>query len=144
MYKKQVVFKVHFKPFICQFCPFAEQFGRIAWHRSLAVQIWRILGGWKLTQLCLCIFHMYTQELRRSFTWKKLKAAKSELVRCVGEAWLLLGLCRVRRHEDTLPATERCPVELQTKVRKDFKTTFSLLKAYSSIFTFKNVLRHYH
>ena len=49
MYKKQVVFKMHFKPFICQFCPFAEQFGRIAWHRSLAVQIWRILGGWKLT-----------------------------------------------------------------------------------------------
>ena len=32
-----------FQPFICHFCQFAEQFGRVAWHSSLAEQNW---GTW--------------------------------------------------------------------------------------------------
>ena len=36
-------FLLVFQPFICHFCQFAEQFGRVAWHSSLAEQNW---GTW--------------------------------------------------------------------------------------------------
>lgn len=36
-------FLLVFQPFICHFCQFAEQIGRVAWHRSLAEQNW---GTW--------------------------------------------------------------------------------------------------
>ena len=36
-------FLLVFQPFICHFCQFAEQFGRVAWHSSLAEQN---LGTW--------------------------------------------------------------------------------------------------